>query len=364
MSDIAYLYHQIAEEIRGDILEGRLKPGEKLPSVRQLTSKYDCTSGTVQRAYQELAHQGLVIVRTGKRSQVAGGQAPLEPQAPLRRAAIVNRSEAFLLESMAAGYSPEEVRQSVDLAIDHWQALATKNSPSYALKVRFYGSHDLAISWLSAHFAEIDPDVSFEVVFTGSLGALNALVDKKADLAGCHLWDEETNSYNIAYIHHMLPGQRVKVVTLVHRRVGLIVPPGNPLKLRTLGDLANPEVRFLNRQQESGTRSWLDAQLDRLGISPESIQGYHDERLTHSDVAFEIAAGKANTGVGLQQAANAFSLDFIPLARERYDLVMLADPLPAPLEKLAAWLATSRARETFSGLCGYDTSETGETVSL
>jgi putative molybdopterin biosynthesis protein len=108
----------------------------------------------------------------------------------------------------------------------------------------------------------------------------------------------------------------------------------------------------------------LDAQLDKLGISPDSIYGYRDERLTHSDVAFEIASGKANTGVGLQQAANAFSLDFIPLARERYDLVMLADPLPAPLEKLSAWLATSRARETFSGLCGYDTSETGEVVSL
>ncbi len=146
--DETFLYQQIAESIRNQILDGRLKPGDRLPSVRQLNEQWNCTPGTVQRAYQELAHQGLVVSRSGKGTQVAGAIIPAQAQAqvPLRRAMLVNRTEAFLLEVLTAGHTLSEVQQALDLAMDRWRALERTPETAPAQTLRFAGSHDLAIN--------------------------------------------------------------------------------------------------------------------------------------------------------------------------------------------------------------------------
>ena len=64
--DDSYLYRQIAESVRRDILEGRLQPGERLPTLREMRETWRCTQGTAQRAYAELAREGLVISQTGR----------------------------------------------------------------------------------------------------------------------------------------------------------------------------------------------------------------------------------------------------------------------------------------------------------
>lgn len=356
----AYLYHQIAESIRQDILEGRLKPGDRLPSVRQMMKLWDCTPGTAQRAYQELARQGLVVSRPGKGTHVAGAGLPVQSQAPLRMAALVNRSEAFLLEMLTAGYNILEIQQSLVLALDRWRVLKTHPAAPPADTIHFSGSHDLAVAWLADHFDHIHPYSRLEVTFSGSLGGLMALAEGKAHLAGCHLWDEESDSYNLPFVRRLLPGRPAVLITLVHRCLGLILPPGNPQNISGLGDLPRPGVRFVNRQTGSGTRVWLDANLARLKIDVAQIQGYTDERQTHSDVARAIAEGEAAAGLGLKQSAMAYSLDFILLARERYDLVFMAENADRPVFKaLREWLASAEAKAAFSALGGYEVEDTG-----
>jgi len=361
----SYLYHQIAESIRHAILEGQLKPGDRLPSVRKMMQQWQCTPGTVQRAYQELAQQGLVVSRPGQGTHVTNALPQHRAQAPLRRAALVNRAEAFLLEALTAGYRLEEIQQAVDLAKDRWQTLEQTPPPPAGAVLRFHGSHDLAITHLAAFLAEITPGASLELNFSGSLAGLMALAEGRADLAGCHLWDEESDSYNIPFVRRLLPGKRTAVVTLAHRHLGLIVSPGNPLGLTGLADLARPAVQFVNRQSGSGTRVWLDAQLTRLGVLPGQIHGYSNEQRSHSAVARQVAEGQANAGLGLEQAARTYGLDFIFLTRERYDLVLLAAALENPaLGALLDWLSTPAARQALSGLSGYDLNATGQTEYL
>ncbi len=356
----AHLYQKIAATLRQEVLDGRLRPGERLPSLRETAKQWRCTLGTAQRAYAELVRQGLVTSRPGQGTRVAEPPAR-QDDTPLRRALLVHRAETFLLETISAGYSLAEVEPALRLALDQWRAIASAPSEAAADVLRFAGSHDLALSWLAAYFPQIMPRFTLQLGFTGSLGGLIALGQGQADLAGCHLWDEESSSYNAPYVRRLLPGKRIALLTLAQRRLGLAMPPGNPLGIRNLGDLSRPGLRFINRQPGSGTRVWLDAALRRLGVDVSRIQGYQDERLTHSDLARAVAAGQADLTFCLETAAQAFGLDFIPVVTEPYDLVIPAEKWELPsVRRLAEWLTSAEARQAIAELGGYETTHTGE----
>ncbi len=357
------LYHQIADSIRKEILTGRYKPGDRLPSVRQLCESWNCTPGTIQRAYNELAREGLLVSRAGRGTQVAGvvPQAKVQGQETIRRANLVNRVEAMLLEAITAGYDLHDIQQAVDLAMDRWRTFSAEKDTPAAEEVRFAGSHDMVVNEL-AHtiFGQVIPGISLQLTYNGSLGGLIAIAEGKADLAGCHLWDAESDSYNIPFVHRLLPGKEVIVVTLAHRRQGLIVAPGNPLGIQNLADLVRPGIRFVNRQSGSGTRVWLDAMLARLGIDPKKIDGYDDERMTHSDVARMVAEGSANVGLGLENAGGAFGLDFVFLNRERYDLILKSETAKQPaMQQLIEWLASDAGKQFVAKHPGYESQDTG-----
>ena len=360
-----HIYQKIVAAIRQEVLAGQLRPGERLPTVRQAAADWGCTVGTVQRAYAELAHQGLVVSRSGQGTRVVEKPAN-QDETPLRRALLFHRAEAFLLETLTAGYTPAEVESALRLALDQWRTISTTPQPTEEGVLRFAGSHDLALTWLAAHFPAGEasanvPRFILQLGFTGSLGGLIALQQGRADLAGCHLWDEATDSYNAPFVRRLLPGRRVALLTLAYRRQGLILPAGNPLGIVSLEDLARPGLRFANRQPGSGTRVWLDAALHRLSIDPSLIRGYDLERMTHTDVARAIAEGQADAGLGLQTAAISFGLDFIPLIIEPYDLVIPAENLTLPgIQRLRSWLSSAQARQALSELGGYETAHTGE----
>jgi molybdate-binding protein/DNA-binding transcriptional regulator YhcF (GntR family) len=355
------LYQQIAEALRGEIIQGRLKPGDHLPTVRQMTERWGCTPGTIQRAYQELVLEGLVTTRPGQGTRVRSDVLPHGEDIPLRRAGLVNRTEAFLLEVLNQGYAISEVEQAFALAFDRWRSAPQIPAPLQANTLTFYGSHDLAVDWIAAHLEEIAHGQRLELNFTGSLGGLIALAEGKAQLAGSHLWDEESDTYNAAYISRLLPGRRVAMLTLAHRRLGLIVPAGNPMGLNGLEDLSGPEIAFVNRQPGSGTRVWLDANLRKLGISPKAIHGFDLEKRTHTEVAQAIAEGKANAGLGLDSAALAYGLTFVFLRRERYDFIIPAEQIVQPaVAALVNWLKTPQAKSAIASLGGYDSTHTGE----
>jgi len=358
--DQSHLYQQIVESIRDDILSGVIKPGASLPPMRKMTAQWNCTTGTIMRAYQELARQGLVVSHVGQGTRVVE-RLPEQKPDPLRRAALFNRSEAFLLEIMTAGYSPDEVEQSLRVALDRWRAFSVQPEATPPNVLRFVGSHDPSLALIASQYHEANPDLSLHLSFTGSLGGLIALAEKKADLAGCHLWDEHTDTYNEPFVRKLLPGQKVALLTLAHRRVGLILAPGNPLGLNALADLAQAGCRFLNRQQGSGTRVWLDAQLHRAGIDPSNIPGYQDEKMTHSEVARAISKDQADVGLGVETAALSFGLDFELLTTERYDLVIPAEKWDLePVRVLRTWLNAPQAKSAIHNLGGYDTGQTGQ----
>ena len=143
--------------------------------------------------------------------------------------------------------------------------------------------------------------------------------------------------------------------------------PGNPKGIRTLADLARPDVRFVNRQRGAGTRVLLDYHLRQAGVDPAAVQGYQAEEYTHLAVAAAVASGRADCGLGVMAAARALGLDFIPLFNERYDLAIPCQHLPggpsggllAPLFELMHDAEFRRAVQT---LDGYDVSEMGRIV--
>lgn len=357
--DQAHLYQQIVESIRAEILSGMLKPGDPLPAMRKLTEQWDCTTGTIMRAYQELARQGLVVSHVGQGTKVVD-TLPEQNQTPLRRATLFNRTEAFLLEIMTAGYTPDEVEQSIRVALDRWRTFSSEPEQPAPDVLRFVGSHDPAMALIAAHYHEVTEGFTLQLSFTGSLGGLIALAEKKADLAGCHLWDENTDTYNEPFVQKLLPGQKVALLTLAQRRVGLILAPGNPLGVSDLTDLARAGIRFVNRQPGSGTRVWLDAQLQRAGLDPSAISGYSDEKMTHSEVARAISKGQADVGLGVETAALSFGLDFKLLTTERYDLVIPAETWEMDtVQALKGWLDSPQAKAAIHNLGGYDTTQTG-----
>jgi len=357
-----FLYHQIAEAIRAEILQQTLTPGDRLPSVREMATRWNCTIGTVQRAYEELTRQGLIVPRPGQGTHVADvADLLVQESIPLRRAALVNRAEAFLLEMLTAGHTQAEVELAMRMALDRWRILSREAATWPQDSLQFVGSHDPAVTLITAHFNKVDPDHVPHLTFAGSLAGLIALAEGEADLAGTHLWDEESDSYNAPFVRRLLPGRKVALLTLAHRYLGLIVSPSNPLAITGLTDLTRSGVRFVNRQPGAGTRVWLDAHLRRLGLSPDQIVGYDTEAQTHSEVARTIAEDQADVGLAVQAAALAYGLDFLPLTTERYDLVVPAEVWErVPLQALARWLATPEARKGIEALGGYDVSETGQ----
>jgi putative molybdopterin biosynthesis protein len=223
------------------------------------------------------------------------------------------------------------------------------------------GSHDLTLDLMSQFLAEHDRRLASANV--GSQGGLVALRRGEAHLAGSHLLDPQTGEYNISYIRQYLPNVPVKVVALVGREQGLLVKRGNPKAIKSLLDLTNPNVQFVNRQRGAGTRVLLDYHLNLMTIPAERIVGYSQEEYTHLGVAAAIASGRADCGLGIAAAAQALDLDFIPLFQERYDLVtpkqFAESGLLAPLFGL---LADRRFQEAVAQRIGYDVSVMGTVI--
>jgi putative molybdopterin biosynthesis protein len=226
------------------------------------------------------------------------------------------------------------------------------------------GSHDLTLDLLSDELARRAGGLRLTSSNVGSLGGLIALQRGEAHLAGSHLLDEVTGEYNLSFIRRLLPERSVKVVNLVFREQGLIVPPGNPRGIMRIEDLARGDVRFVNRQKGAGTRVLLDYKLRELGLLPSDLHGYEREEFTHLMVAASVAGGTADTGLGILAAARALHLDFVPVMQERYDVVIPSEYYESELlTPLLDLIRTDEFRAQVEALGGYDASRMGEVMA-
>jgi putative molybdopterin biosynthesis protein len=228
----------------------------------------------------------------------------------------------------------------------------------------FIGSHDNILDVLANLLHRLRPVCRLSSAHVGSLGGIMAIRRGEAHLAGTHLLDEETGEYNISYIKKYLPEMGLQLINLTYREQGLLVSRGNPLNIRGFTDLARREVRFINRQRGAGTRLLTDMHLKRLGINPDQVNGYEREEYTHMNVASAIVSKSADTGLAIRAAAVALDLDFIPVAEERYDLILPKKFLHDP--KVVALLQTIREnkefRQTVANLGGYDLRDCGRVM--
>ena len=223
------------------------------------------------------------------------------------------------------------------------------------------GSHDNTLDVLADELMATGEGVSLSSSHVGSMGGLMAIRRGGCHLAGTHLLDTGDGTYNLSYIRRLLADTPVRLVHLVMREQGLIVPRGNPKGVKGIEDLIRPEITFINRQGGSGTRILLDYRLGQLGLKADEINGYTHEEFTHMAVAVAVLGGTADVGLGIYAAAKALEMDFIPVVTEQYDLAIVARFFEqANIRLLLKIINSNRFKQRAVALGGYNTDRTGE----
>ncbi len=222
------------------------------------------------------------------------------------------------------------------------------------------GSHDNTLDVLADQLRAGDAALTLSSSHVGSMGGLMAVKRGVCHLAGTHLLDTQSGEYNRSYVERYLPDTPVRLVNLVMRDQGLIVPKGNPKGIAGIEDLGRDDIVFINRQGGSGTRILLDYRLGQVGLSPERINGYTSEEFTHMNVAVAVLSGAADAGLGIYAAAKALGLDFVPVVTEQYDLVIPETSFESGnLQVLLATIRTAGFKKRVEALGGYSTAKTG-----
>lgn len=225
------------------------------------------------------------------------------------------------------------------------------------------GSHDLSIDIL-ADILQKRYGLRLISINAGSMGGIFSLRRKETHFAGLHLLDYETGGYNVSYVQKYLSGDNWLLINLVKRDQGLIIQKNNPLNISSLKDLKNPQIRYINRQNGSGTRILLDYLLEKEDIKPQEINGYNREEYTHLAVAASIKNGASDTGLGIYSSARALNLDFIPITREQYDLCILPQLFSTVnLERLYTAILSDEFKDRIMAIGGYNLDSTGQIIT-
>ncbi|MDF2501639.1 MAG: metal-binding protein [Anaerosporomusa subterranea] len=224
---------------------------------------------------------------------------------------------------------------------------------------------DVILDILTRHMERSMPHIRFLRNYVGSIDGLMSLYRGTADAATAHLWDSDSNSYNVPYIRRLLPGHHTVIINLAYRTAGFYVAKGNPKSILDWQDLSKPDVRFVNRERGSGARVLLDEKLQILSVDHATIAGYNHEEMSHFAVASVVARGEADVGLGIERAALQIKeLDFIPLQQERYDLVIRKeDTAKQEFQALLSAIRSKGFKNEIQGMGGYELRQTGEIIA-
>jgi molybdate transport repressor ModE-like protein len=203
-----------------------------------------------------------------------------------------------------------------------------------ALRLHVAASHDLALATLSEALPEA-AGIMLELSVMGSLHALREYAEGRADLAGFHVPIDRRKTWERAPFLRWLRARRDTLIRFVDRDQGLILARENPARVRSLRDVVDRNLRFVNRQRGSGTRLLIDRMIANEDIDASALNRFGHEEFTHPAVAATVASGGADAGFGLRAAAAEYGLAFVPLVRERYFLAVRSkDVAKAPVARL------------------------------
>ena len=224
---------------------------------------------------------------------------------------------------------------------------------------------DPVLDSLTRHLEKQLPRVRILRNYVGSIDGLSALYHGRANVATTHLWDGDTDSYNIPYVRRLLPGHAAVIVNLVYRTAGFYVARGNPLDIHDWRDLLKPGIRLVNRERGSGARVLLDEKLRATGLDRNQIAGYDREETSHLAVASCVARDEADVGLGTEKAAlQVANIDFVPMQEERYDLVIRREDAGTPaFQAMLSILRSPAFRNELSGMGGYGLLQLGQIIA-
>jgi molybdate-binding protein/DNA-binding XRE family transcriptional regulator len=223
---------------------------------------------------------------------------------------------------------------------------------------------DPSLTVLAAFVSRKAPDRRLVPLHATSEEALSELSRGRVHAGGTHLRDAMGGGEcNVTQARSALARGGGLVISYAAWEQGMVVAAGNPMGIHSVADLARRDVRIVNREPGSGSRRLLDDELRAAGVDARSVAGYGNEAPTHMAVARTVASGAAGAGIALRAVASAFGLDFVPLAKLRFDLVIPAAHVSNPAVETMLDVMQSRAfRRELAALPGYDISRTGSTV--
>ncbi len=246
--------------------------------------------------------------------------------------------------------------------IDLWvvQNLAQKGDPEIRASPPpiIAGSHDPLLDW-----AVRESGCGLALMFGGSLDGLRRFADGEAVACGLHVFDPASGDHNLPTLHRTLAGRPVVAMTWAWRDQGLIVAKGNPKQITGLEPLRADQPRFVDRQQEAGSRLLFGYLLSEQDLSISDLNIIAAPALSETEVGLAVAEDRADAGFGVAAVAQQLDLDFVPLARERYDLVIgRHDFFDKPWQDLLWFARSKRFSERAKQMGGYDVAETGRIV--
>lgn len=329
-----------------DLLQAVHASGSISGAARALGLSYRHIWGELRRWEQRLG-QPLVLWERGRPARLSGFGGKLlwsERQAQARAAPQIEALRAELARSFAVAFDDQ------------------------AHVLSFHASHDDALTALRKHLTAqpMTPRLHLDIRFIGSVDAIQALNQGRCIMAGFHT-PRAAPVGSLAertYKPLLQPGLH-KLIGFASRVQGLMVRPGNPRGITGLADLTRPGLRFVNRAHGTGTRVLLDELLAQAGIDAGRVVGYQHSEPSHAAVAQAIAAGHAEVGLGIEAAARARGLGFVPLVEEDYHLVCLKSALDEPpVAALRQVLRSSAWQQALHGLPGYRATHAGEVRAL
>ena len=224
---------------------------------------------------------------------------------------------------------------------------------------------DLMLDILSNYISRNAEGKSTLRAYIGSYSSLISLYQGKIQAATTHLWDGDTGQYNVPFVRRLLPGIPAVIIHLTVRMQGFYVAKGNPKNILSWEDLKREDITLINREKGVGSRVLLDEHLRLLNIYGKSINGYNRETESHLTVASTVSRGIADVGVGIEKIASQVEgIDFIPLQKERYELVIKKEDMDTPIVKaILDILQSDEFKAEFRDIGGYDISEMGNIVA-
>jgi len=222
------------------------------------------------------------------------------------------------------------------------------------------GSHDIIMDILADL---LGGQMNLSSSHVGTMSGLMALKNKECHLAPIHHLDEASGTYNVNIVKQIFAGEKMALIKGVKRMQGIMAAKGNPLNITGVTDLTR--CRYVNRSRGTGTRMFLDYNMQLANIAPEDINGYDREASTHMNVGGIISSGGADAGLGVMSAALACGLDFVPIGVEDYDFAVYADTLNNEYVQLfIQHLKSAEFHDKLAKLGGYTTENCGEVIII